>query len=382
MAEQGDELTRLRTELDELDRRVLATAARRNEVVHRIATAKARTAGGRPLFDRDRERGVYERANAVAMEVGLSPQLAHQLMQALVQSSHGIQEQVSRQAAVAVAAEMARRFLIVGGHGGMGRLLGRELAARGHHVDVLELDDGRDRAQAVREAEIVIVAVPMEVARSVVHEIGPHVRPEALLCDINSLKQSTCEAMAQRCRAEAIGMHPMFGPTIHSLRRQKVIVCPVKPGPRTAWLRQELQQMGLELIETDPATHDRMMAVIQVLVHFSTLVMGEALRRTGASVEDSLRFTSPIYRLELAFVGRLFAQNPSLYAEIEMTNPYGDEVRRCFLDAAEALNRTIASGDREAFYKMFDGVSRYFKQFAGEAMHLSDFIIDTMVTQP
>ncbi|MFB3137679.1 MAG: prephenate dehydrogenase/arogenate dehydrogenase family protein, partial [Phycisphaerales bacterium] len=244
------------------------------------------------------------------------------------------------------------------------------------------LDDGRDRAQAVREAEIVIVAVPMEVARSVVHEIGPHVRPEALLCDINSLKQSTCEAMAQRCRAEAIGMHPMFGPTIHSLRRQKVIVCPVKPGPRTAWLRQELQQMGLELIETDPATHDRMMAVIQVLVHFSTLVMGEALRRTGASVEDSLRFTSPIYRLELAFVGRLFAQNPSLYAEIEMTNPYGDEVRRCFLDAAEALNRTIASGDREAFYKMFDGVSRYFKQFAGEAMHLSDFIIDTMVTQP
>ena len=43
---------------------------------------------------------------------------------------------------------------------------------------------------------------------------------------------------------------------------------------------------------------------------------------SGVGVEDSLRYTSPIYRLELAFVGRLFAQDPDLYGEIIRTNSY------------------------------------------------------------
>ncbi|MDY7109995.1 MAG: prephenate dehydrogenase/arogenate dehydrogenase family protein [Planctomycetota bacterium] len=403
MAENNDELARLRAELDELDRSLLQTAARRGEIVRAIATAKAapvsgsgsggerKTAsggavepvsgGGRPLFDRERERAVYDRARAFAAEIDLPKRLAHQLMQALIEQSHQIQEDVSRQTAREAGASR-RRFLIVGGRGRMGRLLGGELAARGHEIDVLEVDDDRDRARAVGEAEIVLVAVPMSEARAVVEELAPHVRSDALLCDINSLKQGICAAMAEHCRGEAMGLHPMFGPTVYSLRRQKVVVCPVRRGKLGDWLRDELGRIGLEIIETDPVTHDRMMAVVQVLVHYSTLVMGEALRSTGVSVEESLRFTSPIYRLELAFVGRLFAQSADLYAEIEMTNPHADEFRHCFLEAAGIFNRAIRTGDRESFRRLFDGISDYFRGFADEAMQLSDFIIDTLVMQP
>jgi chorismate mutase/prephenate dehydrogenase len=384
MTERNDELARLREELDELDRSLLQTAARRSEIVRAIATAKAAAPGrgtGRPLFDRDRERAVYDRARAFAAQIGLPERLAHQLMQALIERSHQIQEEVSRQAAKETA-ESRRRFLIVGGRGRMGRLLGGEFAARGHEIDVLEVDDDRDRARAVAEAEIVLVAVPMSIARAVVEELAPHVRSDALLCDINSLKQGVCAAMAEHCRGESMGMHPMFGPTVYSLRRQKVVVCPVRPGELAMWLRDELGRMGLEIIETDPVTHDRMMAVVQVLVHYSTLVMGEALRSTGVSIEESLRFTSPIYRLELAFVGRLFAQSADLYAEIEMTNPHADEFRHCFLEAAGIFNRAIRTGDRESFRRLFEGISDYFRGFADEAMQLSDFIIDTLVMQP
>jgi chorismate mutase/prephenate dehydrogenase len=338
--------------------------------------------GGRPLFDRQRERAVYDRARAFASQIGLPERLAHQLMQALIERSHQIQEEVSRQAATQQAAESRKRFLIVGGRGRMARLLGGELAARGHEIDVLEVDDDRDRARAVSEAQIILIAVPMREARAVVEELAPHVRPDALLCDINSLKQGVCAAMDEHCRGEAMGMHPMFGPTVYSLRRQKVVVCPVRPGELAAWLRDELGRIGLEIIETDPVTHDRMMAVVQVLVHYSTLVMGEALRSTGVSIEESLRFTSPIYRLELAFVGRLFAQSADLYAEIEMTNPHADEFRHCFLEAAGIFNRAIRTGDRESFRRLFDGISEYFRGFADEAMQLSDHIIDTLVMQP
>lgn len=376
----ADDLDRLRQELDAVDRRLLTAAAERRQIVESIAAAKASGPERTPLFDRERERAVYERAWTIGESLGLRQEFVRSLMQAVIEDSHTIQATIAREPAAATATER-RRFLIVGGHGRMGRFLSGELAGRGHAIDVLEVDDGRDRADAVRAADIVVVAVPMAAAVKVVREVAPHVRSDALLCDINSLKESVCKAM-DKCPGEAIGLHPMFGPTVGSLRRQKVVVCPLRPGPHATFLRRELETLGAEIIETDPATHDHMMAVVQVLVHYSTLVMGSALSQSGISVEDSLQFTSPIYRLELAFVGRLFAQDPDLYAEIEMSNPRGAEVRRLFLDSAKTLDDILGKGDRETFRSLFSGINSYFHGFAGEAMKLSDYIIESLVRQP
>lgn len=372
------DLDSLRKELDALDRQLLAAAARRSAIVRRIADAKV--GSKRPVFDRERERRVFEKARATSEELGLAPDVGQQLLAVLVEYSHRIQEEAVR--ARTNERQAPRSFAIVGGQGGMGRLLSRELGARGHSIHLLDREDDLETAAAIRESDIVIVSVPMDIAVQVCETLGPLVRPDALLCDINSLKSDVCAAFERTGRSETLGLHPMFGPSVQSLRRQKVVVCPVKPGPRSEWLLAELGRMGVELVETDPATHDRMMAVVQVLVHFSTLVMGEALRRTQVSVADSLRFTSPIYRLELAFVGRLFAQSPDLYAEIEMSNPEGPDVRRCFLEAARDVEQAVASGDRARFTDLFGRVTDYFDGFGQEAMALSDFIIEALVAQP
>jgi chorismate mutase / prephenate dehydrogenase len=381
MTQSTDDLSRWRAELEELDRRLLAAAARRSELVRRIAAAKEQ-AGDKPLFDRDRERLVHERAAAVADSIGLPRTTARQLMQVVIDHSHEIQEQAARASSLVTTADDPQRLLIVGGGGRMGRFFAREFVARGHTIDILEADDHGGRAERIKDADIVMIAVPMHAVNEVIAEVGPHVSSDALLCDINSLKEDACNAMAQSSGGQAIGLHPMFGPTVRSFRRQKMIICPVKPGPRAEWLTREFGRMGLELIETDPETHDKMMAVVQVLVHFSTLVMGRALHQVGHPIDESLRFTSPIYRLELAFISRLFAQNVDLYAEIEMTNPHGAAARQAFIDAAEELDRIISETDREQFREVFSAVSTYFDHFADDAMALSDSIIDMVVTQP
>ncbi len=372
-----DELDRLRDELDDLQHTLLTTAARRAEVVRRIGAIKADTQ--RPLFDRLREREVYARARVIAQDVHMDPEVARRLMQVLVESSHDEQDAVGRDGGIS---ELSRRFLLVGGGGSMGRLLHGWLASRGHQVTILERDDGQDPAPLLADAEVILVAVPMGAAVPVIETLAPQLRPDQLLCDINSLKSEVCRVMASACTSEVIGLHPMFGPTVATLRRQKVVWCPVRPGPLAAWWREELGRMGAELVDTDPDTHDRMMAVVQVLVHYSTLVMGDALRRTGIDLEQSLAFTSPIYRLELAFVGRLFTQDPDLYAEIEMSNPHGEAVRSCFREAATALADTIETGDRDAFRRAFGQVREYFHGFGDEAMVVSDWIIDTLVARP
>ncbi|GAB4547672.1 MAG: hypothetical protein Tsb0013_07580 [Phycisphaerales bacterium] len=271
------------------------------------------------------------------------------------------------------------QILIVGGLGAMGRRLTDAFRAHGHVVNVYDRDDPRDLTDAVRAGDIVMIAVPMHIACETVDRVAPLLRDDALLCDINSSKGDICARMRAQPRGEALGLHPMFGPSVSTLRGQKMVVCPVRPGPRADALLRTFDAMGLERIEADPDDHDRVMALVQVLTHFSTIVMGEALRASGVDLRESLRFTSPIYRLELAFVGRLFAQSSDLYAEILMTNPRSGETLDAFRDAADRLGAIVRSGDREAFRDVFADVAAYFADFATEAMATSDRVIDAIV---
>ena len=369
----SDALERLRAELDELDRALLQTAARRIDVVRSIGALKAEAR--LPRYDRERERVVYAKARREAAELGLDPRLAEALIGVLLHASHGQQQQALRERVRPL------RVLVVGGGGRMGRRFVEAFRERGHQLAVLERDDGQDVAARVGEAEVVMLAVPMAQAEAVARSLAPLVSPDALLCDINSLKEGICAAMAA-CPGEVLGLHPMFGPTVGSFTKQKVVLCPIRSGPRTVRMREELGAMGMELLDATPREHDQMMAVVQVLVHFSTLVLGDALRGAGVDMTRSLAFTSPIYRLQLAFVGRLFHQDPELYAEIEMSNPYGEAVRQRFLEAAQRLSAAVSAGDRAAFHAMFDAVRGWLGDFHGDAMRLSDLVIDTLVAQP
>ena len=372
MSNQRD-LDALREQLDTIDTQLFEAIAARTRVVAQIGALKA--GDGRAIFDRDRERVVLERHLKLGEAAGVSPQVAQALSRVVLESSH------AKQAEEISVSEEVKAFLLVGGLGGMGQLLQRELEARGHAVDCVDRVDQHRLQSAVQRADIVVVCVPMAVAVEVACEVAPWMRPDALLCDINSLKLEICESMGRLANCEVLGLHPMFGPSVSSLLRQKVVACEVKAGPLGAWLCRELGQMGAEVVETDPLTHDRMMAVVQVLVHFNTMVTGEALRRSGARIEETLSFTSPIYRLELAFIGRLYAQSPELYAEILMRNPASGEMRRHFLDASIAVHETVEKGDREAFVQLFRAAGVSFSDFGQEAMRISDDLIERLVSR-
>lgn len=273
-----------------------------------------------------------------------------------------------------------RSICIIGGDGGMGRLFNRLLSARGHEIVVLEKGDDLSTHPAIETSDVVVVAVPMAVACSVVRQVAPRVREDALLCDVNSLKRDVCEEM-KGAAGQSVGFHPMFGPSVQSFHGQKVVVCEVQPGPLASEFVQELALLGAEIVESDAETHDRMMAVVQVLVHFSTIVMGEALKRTGTEIQDSLRFTSPIYRLELAVVGRIFTQNADLYGEILMSNPFGESMRSAYVEAARDIAQIVEDGDRDRFIDEFEAIGEWFRDFGPEAMSLSDYIIEALVSR-
>ena len=179
--------------------------------------------------------------------------------------------------------------------------------------------------------------------------------------------------------ASVVGTHPLFGPTVHSLQGQRVVVTPGRGAEWLGWLKAALHARGLEIMETTPEEHDRAMSIVQVLVHMSTEVLGRTLATLNVPIDETLRFTSPIYLMELLLTARHFAQSPDLYAAIQTGNPGTAAIADAFVRAAQDLRAIAQSADRAAFRELFAEVRRYFGPFTQNAVAQSDFLIDRLV---
>jgi chorismate mutase/prephenate dehydrogenase len=197
--------------------------------------------------------------------------------------------------------------------------------------------------------------------------------------DVTSIKQAPVAAMLECSKASVVGTHPMFGPSVHTLQGQRVVLCRGRGDDWANWLSSTLSARGLSVTETTAEQHDRAMSVVQVLTHFQTQVLGLTLARAGISLDETLRFTSPAYLLELYVTARHFAQSPHLYGPIEMQNPRTSDVTSVFVESAQRLATVLADGDRSEFDEVFEEVRNYFGSFTDEALEQSSFLIDRIV---
>ena len=92
-----------------------------------------------------------------------------------------------------------------------------------------------------------------------------------------------------------------------------------------------------------------------------------------------MEFSSPIYRLELGMVGRLFAQDPELYAEIIFASRGRPNLMQEYL-ASLAENLTmIEAGDKEKFCNEFRKIAEWFGPFSEQALRESTYLIDKLI---
>lgn len=234
----------------------------------------------------------------------------------------------------------------------------------------------RDLAQ---QARIVVVSVPIRDTVAVINDIAPFLSGGQLLCDLTSIKQGAMEAMLAT-PAQVLGLHPMFGPGVSSLEGQTVIAVPARCLPAAGdELMGILSRQGARVTVATAAEHDRMMAVIQGLMHFSTLVVAETMRDIGAAPAELLRYQSPIYHIETAIIGRILGQDADLYGPILQDNPAVQEVVTAFSNAAARLQEIVCSGDQDGFAAFFRENSAFFGPVIPESMETTDRLIQGLV---
>jgi len=270
---------------------------------------------------------------------------------------------------------------IIGGTGKMGRLFARVFAGAGYEVLVSGRKTAVTASDIAEQCEIVIVSVPIHETVRVIEEVAPLLKGNQLLCDFTSLKMRPVAAML-KSKADVIGLHPMFGPTVKSIRNQTIIVCPARAGEeRVASLIKVFEAQGAVCTIATPEEHDRTVAIVQGLTHFVTLCVADTVRRLGVDLHKTEAFESPVYQIELSLVGRLLSQDSSLYADILQQNPYVPEVLLACRSSAADLAEIVASKDPEKFRKFFEKNSLHLGSYCEEGQKTTDALIECMVNK-
>ena len=233
--------------------------------------------------------------------------------------------------------------------------------------------------RAVEQCDIVIFAVPLHKTVEIIRKLVPHTRREQLLMDLTSLKAAPVKEMLES-PASVVGLHPMFGGRVSSFSGQTLAACPVRIGPEQwQWLRGLFAQSGIRVKECSPDEHDRMMSIIQVLFHLTTMLIGRTLRELDIDIEETMNYTSPSYRIEMNLVGRIFAQSPELYGAITQMNPNTKEVLSALKDGLEAYEQFYGSANLKGFMEDFERSARHLGDFCSNAYRESSEILDFSV---
>ena len=367
------ELDALRKTIDAIDHDMVALLKERQEQVDRVVALKR--AHGLPVYHPAREENLISEKRRTARAVGLDPDFLEDLFRRIL-----------RQSRVEQTAQMARRgarpggrVLLVGGAGAMGRYLQRWFAQAGYQVRILDRSDW-DAAGALCEGvDLALLSVPIDRTVEIIRRLAPHLPPDCILGDITSLKATPLAAMLAAHPGPVVGLHPLFGPATTTLDKQVVVTTPGRRGADCRWLLDQFTDWGAIVIEADPREHDAAMAVIQALRHFAAFTFGKFLYEQDIALDRTLEFSSPIYRLELGMVGRLFAQDARLYSEIILATPERRALLRDYLTSLQESLALIEANDKEAFEALFRRIAAWFEPFSDQALRETTYLIDKLI---
>ncbi|AYA39576.1 bifunctional chorismate mutase/prephenate dehydrogenase [Xenorhabdus nematophila] len=362
------ELSQLREQIDEVDKVLLALLAKRMGLVAQVGEVKSQL--GLPIYVPEREIEMLSSRRQEAEDMGIPPDLIEDILRRIMRESY-VSE--NNQGFKKLCPHLGP-VVIVGGSGKMGKLFGRLLTLSGYDVRILETDDWDNAEYIVADAGMVIVSVPIHLTEEVIRRLPP-LPEQCILVDLASIKHGPLHAMIDVHQGPVLGLHPMFGPDVGSFAKQVVVYCDGRRPEAYQWFLEQIAVWGAHLHQISAEQHDKSMSFIQALRHFTTFSYGRHLAKENVDLQQLLALSSPIYRLELAMVGRLFAQDPQLYADIIMSSPENiKQIRRYHQSFGQALE-ILENRDKLAFIENFNQVSEWFGDEANRFMKESRVLL-------
>lgn len=350
-------LSDLRNQLDDIDKEMLDLLARRFALVSEVCEEKNHL--GLPLYSPEREDAMFLSLRKEAEQKGVPPDLIEDILRRVIRESYNSKINASFKC----FNPRLRSIVVVGGKGQLGRLFCDFFRLSGYQVEVLDRDDWDFAKEKLQNAGLVLVVVPIYKTCELIQKLG--VLPDdCILADLTSIKSQPLEAMLASHKGPVVGLHPMFGPDITSMTKQVIVYCDGRSPEAYQWLLDQFRFWGVNVHKICATGHDKGMSLIQALRHFTSFVYGVHLAEENPDLSELIALSSPIYRLELAMVGRLFAQDAGLYADIIMSSDQNIEMIKRFHARFGNAIKLLENKDKEGFIAAFNDVENWFGDFA------------------
>jgi cyclohexadieny/prephenate dehydrogenase len=213
-------------------------------------------------------------------------------------------------------------------------------------------------AEAVRGADLVILCVPVGACRAVMERIAPALATGAILTDVGSTKGSVVRDVGPLVPpgVQFVPAHPMAG-TEHTgpdagfatlFEGRYVILTPLEgtDPAAVARVRAFWERCGSMIETMDPATHDKVVAIVSHLPHLIAFtICGTADDLSEETRESVLKFAASGFR----DFTRIAGSDVDMWRDVFLNNREAVlEMLARFTEDAQAFGRAIRWGE-EAF---------------------------------
>lgn len=240
-------------------------------------------------------------------------------------------------------------------------------------------------ADAVKDADLVIVSVPVGASGAVAAEIAPNLKPGAIVTDVGSTKGSVIAQMAPHMPpgVHFIPGHPIAGteysgPDAGFIGLFKGRWCILTPLPETddiakAKLRTFWETLGSMVDDMDPEHHDKVLAIVSHLPHIIAYnIVGTADDLEAVTESEVIKYSASGFR----DFTRLAASDPTMWRDVCLHNKDAIlEMLARFSEDLAYLQRAIRWGDGDKLFDLFTrtrAIRRSIVQ-AGQDTDMADF---------
>lgn len=216
--------------------------------------------------------------------------------------------------------------------------------------------------EAVKEADLVVLCVPVGAMEAVAREVAPHLKSGATLSDVGSVKAAVIAAVAPHLPDDVdfVPAHPLAG-TEHSGPGAGFAElfdnrwCLLTPTPDTDRATDRLARLwralGSNVDTMDPDHHDRVLAVtshVPHLIAYTMVGVADDLHRVTDS--EVIKFSAAGFR----DFTRIAASDPVMWRDVFLNNKEATlEILGRFTEELFALQRAIRKGDGDHLHDYF-----------------------------
>ncbi|CAN7364653.1 prephenate/arogenate dehydrogenase family protein [Pararhizobium sp. LjRoot238] len=240
-------------------------------------------------------------------------------------------------------------------------------------------------AEAVKDADLVIVSVPVGASGAVAAEIAANLKPGAIVTDVGSTKGSVIAQMAPHMPqgVHFIPGHPIAGteysgPDAGFIGLFKGRWCILTPLPQTdeaakQKLRTFWETLGSMVDDMDAEHHDKVLAIVSHLPHIIAYnIVGTADDLEAVTESEVIKYSASGFR----DFTRLAASDPTMWRDVCLHNKDAIlEMLARFSEDLAYLQRAIRWGDGDKLFDLFTrtrAIRRSIIQ-AGQDTEMADF---------